>query len=568
MAQRMQREKQSSGAGMPAAPLAPNEPSRPLLASLGRWVPQIVSPRFAGRVVREAASLAGEAVRIAAGTSEVAPGKRDRRFQDGAWTTNPVYHRLMQLYLTGSAFVDKLPDLTELDWRSRERARFMLALLTEAMAPTNTVPGNPVVMRKTIETRGASLVRGARNAVQDLRAGRRLPRRSDPNAFRIGEDLAATTGAVIFRNEIMEVLQYTPSTETVRSVPLLFVSSYVNKFYVFDLDARRSFVKYCLDQGFATYLISWRDPSPEQAHWGMDAHVSALLEAIDVVTEVAGAEAINLVALCGGSTITAEALAYMAANGDRRANTATQLLAIYDSTLDESYDLLAWLPILRVIRRIRRRGLVEGRDFNLVLRLRSARAMIWPFWTAQYLMGESPGADTVLFWGDHDQNFTSGMLEDQLQLMEQRLLLQPNAVTVLGTPVDVSKVDCDTFVTGALHDYGTPWKGSVRAAEAFGGDVEFVLCDAGHVQSVLPGRRAPYARYAAGGELGQGWEHWLSTAEQRSGSWWPRWAKWLVERSPGNVPAPTALGSRRHPPMEPAPGTYVTLPPGAEMPTR
>jgi polyhydroxyalkanoate synthase len=542
------------------------EQGRPILTSIARWIPQVTSPRFLARVAREAAQLAGEAARIAVGTSDVAPRQEDGRFRDEAWTANPAYHRLMQLYLAGSEFVARLPELTEMDWRSRERAKFVMSLLTEAASPTNTIPGNPAVMRKVIETRGASLARGIRNAAQDVRAGRRLPRRSDPDHFTVGETVAATPGAVIHRTEMFEIIQYTPTTSQVRSVPMLVVSSFVNKHYVLDLDARRNFIRYCLDQGLATFLISWKDPSGAEAHWGMDAHISSLLEAIDVVTDVAGSETVSLLAVCGGTTLTAPTLAYMAANGDRRVSTATQLVAIYDATLAEPYDLLAWLPILRVLRRIERRGLVTGGDFNAILRLRNASAMVWPFWINNYLMGESPPPNEVLFWGDHDHNFTAGMLEDQLRMMEERTLIRPNAATVLGTPVDLSKVDCDTFVTGAVHDYGTPWKGSVRAAEAFGGEVEFVLCYSGHVQSILPGRRAPRARFAAGGELGRGWEHWLSTAEQRTGSWWPRWSKWMAERSPVKVPAPAELGNERHLPLDSAPGLYVTLPAGTEPP--
>jgi polyhydroxyalkanoate synthase len=511
--------------------------------------------------------LAAETVRIAAGTSEVASGKSDRRFTDEAWTTNPFYQRLMQLYLTGSAFVGKLPDLTEMDWRSRERARFGLSLLTGALSPTNTILGNPTVMRKLIRTRGATLVRGARNAAQDIRDGRRLPRRSEPDHFQIGRDVAATPGAVVYRSEMVEVIQYAPTTERVRAVPLLIVPSNFAKHYVMDLDQRRSFVQYCLNQGLATYLMSWRDPSPAQAHWGMDAQVSSILEAIDVVTNVAGSETINLISVCGSTTATAAMLGYMAANGDRRINTATQMLAIYDAVLDEPFDLLAWLPIVRVLSRLQRRGLVEGRDLSAVVRTRKADSLIWPFFVTDYLLGESPVPNAVLFWGDHDQNVPGAMISDHLMLMEQRSLMVPNAFRVLGTPVDLSKIECDTFVTGAIHDFGTPWKGSVRAAEAFGGPVEFILCDADHVRSILPGRRAPQARYTAGGELGRGWEHWLSTAQERSGSWWPLWAKWLLERTPGEVPAPVALGSRRHKPMEPAPGLYVTRPPSVE-PTR
>jgi polyhydroxyalkanoate synthase len=550
----------SSSAGNTSSEDAWSSDGGGLLGSIARSIPQLTSRRFVAGLARQGVELLGEMVRIAAGISTVAPAPGDNRFTDPGWNSNPAYRRLAQAYVAGSNFVRSLPDLADLDWKTTERVRFALSTVVDAAAPTNTLPGNPAAIRRAVKTRGTSLLRGLRSASADLAAGRRLPMRSDPEAFRVGESIAATPGAVVYRNEMFELIQYSPTTERVRAHPVLILPSHVNKHYVLDLHPRRSFVRHAVDRGLAAFCISWRNPTSAHQGWGLDAYVEQCLEALDVVTEISGGDQAHVVGTCSAAMTASALLGYLARKGDHRVATLTLLLAVIDGQQHDVDDLFSWEAVLRASRRIRRGAIVPGRDMTVLFRARRPNQMIWNFWVRNYLMGEIPPPSDVLFWSDDDQNFPSALQDDFVDLFERSALLDANAATVFGSPIDLSKVDCDSYFLAAEHDHTSPWRSAFRATDAFGGRSDFVLSLAGHVQALIAGPRNPTARFMVEGLLGSGPDHWRATAATRTGSWWRHWAAWIGERSGELVPAPPKPGSRRFPAIEPAPGRYVHQP--------
>jgi polyhydroxyalkanoate synthase subunit PhaC len=509
-------------------------------------------------VAREGGHLARELLRVAAGSSSVAPVKGDRRFTDPTWEENPVYRRVGQAYLSLAGSMDRLVDDVEKSGKDSDKARFAVTLLTSAVAPTNTLLGNPAAMKRTFETGGANLARGLRNWVGDVRHNGGMPSMADPDALQVGRDLALTPGSVVERDEVAELIQYTPTTDTVRERPVLVVPPPIGRFYFLDLRPGRSFVEYSVSRGLQPFMLSWRNPGKEQGHWDLDVYAARVFQAIDAVREITGSQDVNVIGFCAGGIINTGVLNRMAATGDDRIHTASFAVTLLDFGQRAPIQAFSSAKLLSFARaRTRRAGVIAARDMGAAFTLMRPNDLIWNYWVNNYLMGEKPPVFDILSWNADGTNLPAALHLQFLDMFETNLLAQPGAMRVLDTPVDLSTIKIPTFVTGALTDHLTPWKGCYRTTQLLSGPTTFVLSNSGHIQSLVNPPDNPKASYYTGQQPGQDSEDWLANATQQSGSWWEAWADWITMHSGAERPAPPSLGSASFEPVTKAPGDYV-----------
>ena len=511
--------------------------------------------------VKAGVGLSSEAVRIALGRSSVKPARGDGRFADPTWSENPGYRRIKQGYLAWSAAVDSVVEAADVDWRTRERARFASGILTSSLAPTNTLPGNPAALKRVIETGGGSLVSGARHFVDDLLHNRGMPKQVDASGFKVGENMAVTPGAVVYRDEVCEVLQYQPTTPTLRSRPVIMIPPPINKYYFMDLAPRRSFIEHAVAKGIPFFVISWRNPRKEHAEWGLDTYAEAVLGAIDVACEVSASDDVIALGLCAGGIITATVLSYLAARGDGRVHAVSFGVTLLDWDVPAMVGAFQSPGLLSIARRkSRRAGVLDARSLGTVFTWMRPNELVWNYWVNNYLMGKQPPAFDILAWNDDKTNLPGRLHGQFLDIFAGNLLVKAGGLEVLGTPVDLSAVKIDNYVTGGLSDHLTPWDGCYRATQLLPGHSTFVLSPTGHIQTQVSPPGNPKSHYFVGGEPGPDPHEWRATAERRAGTWWDHWVEWVAARAGDEKPAPTKLGSRRHKVLGPAPGTYVLEP--------
>jgi len=511
------------------------------------------SPGLASR----GGELAGELARVATGRSEISPARGDRRFGDPAWSANPLYRRLAQAYLVLEQAITDAVEQADVDWRTQERARFAAGILASALAPTNTLVGNPAALRRAYQTRGRSLLRGARNLLGDLAHNRGMPRQVDTRPFRLGETVGTTPGQVVFRNEVVEIVQYAPATPTVQTVPLLLVWSLVNRYYILDLAPGRSFIEFAVGRGIPVFVTSWRNPTRAQAHWDLDTYAQALLSAMDVVREISGSERTGTIGLCAGGQLLAATLAHLAAMGEDRVAYACFGVSQLDMSVPSATGILLHPAVTEAARAVSMAsGVVDGRDIAAVFSWLRPNDLVWNYWVNNYLMGQDPPAFDVLAWNNDTTRIAGGVQRDLVEIAEHNLLAEPAGCTLLGVPVDLSKVTVDSYVIGAETDHLVPWHGSYRTTQLLGGESTFVLSGGGHIQHLVNPPGSPKARYRTGPAPGPDPQAWLAQTTAHEGSWWDHWADWVSERSGPLRPARRA-GSRSHRPIEPAPGRYV-----------
>jgi polyhydroxyalkanoate synthase len=514
-----------------------------------------------GPLAREAARLGRDTLRIARGTDEIAPAPRDKRFADPTWSLHPGYRRLAQSYLTLTGSVQNLVDAYEAggaDWREVEQARFFLNAFTSALSPTNTLLGNPAAVKRAFETGGRSVLRGMGHMLHDLRHNGGLPAQVDRSAFTVGKDLGISPGAVVHRDEVIELIEYAPTTARVRQRPLVIVPPPIGRFYFLDLQPGRSLVEYAVSQGLRVFMISWRNPTSEQADWGLDTYAGAVVDAIDVAREVTDSPDVTTLGLCAGGQIMTTALNHLAATGDDRVHAAGYAVTLLDFSSRAPLGAFSGPRLLeRARKNSRRHGVISAREMGSVFSWMRPDDLIFNYVVNQWLMGEDPPAFDILAWNADGTNLPARLHEQFLEIFGKNALVRAGALRVLGTPVHLSRITVPTFVSGALTDHLTPWDGCYRTTQLLSGPSTFVLSYSGHIQSLVNPPGNPKAHYWTGGEPGPDPHAWRASAERHTGSWWEPWAEWMLERSGDEVPAPTAQGSAVHPPLQPAPGSYV-----------
>src|SRR5579862_1889205 len=425
-------------------------------------------------VAREAGRLGVELARIAWGRSDVAPAKGDRRFTDPAWTSNPMFRMIGQSYLASAQALDRVVEsMGEGRGSTRaEQARFAATIVASAAAPTNFLATNPAALKRAFETGGMSLARGARNFARDVRRNGAMPSMIEPGAFEVGRDLAVTPGAVVARDAVAEVLQYAPATDKVFARPVLIVPPPIGRFYFLDLRPGRSFAEYAASRDLQTFMLSWRNPTPAQGHWDLDTYAAAVSSAIDTICEISGSPDVNLIGFCAGGIIATALLNHLAATGDDRVHSMSYAVTLLDFGLPAPITAFSGRGLVAYAgRRSRRKGIITARQMGSAFTWMRPDDLVFNYWVNNYLMGEPPPAFDILAWNADGTNLPGALHGQFLDIFAGNLLTRPGGLTVLGTPVNLGSIKIPTFVTGAITDHLTPWKGCYQTTQLLSGDM-------------------------------------------------------------------------------------------------
>jgi polyhydroxyalkanoate synthase len=511
-------------------------------------------------IARRASSLGTELGRVAAGRSQQAPAKGDRRFGDSAWEQNWLLHRVMQGYLAVGETVDGVISDAQLDWQTERQARFAAANVLDALAPTNFPLSNPAVLRAIVDEGGANLPRGAKRFAADVSWPPRLPQSVDTEGFEIGRNIAASRGSVVLRTEVFELIQYKPTTPEVRELPVLLVPPTINKYYVLDLAPGRSVVEYLVGSGQQVFVISWRNPGEAQGHFDFDTYADAVLEARQAVAEITGQSKVHLNASCSGGIITAGALGHLAAeNGTSDVASLTLFVCALDN--ERSGDIGALTSreaAAAAVAESARRGYLDGQALAGVFAWLRPNDMVWNYVVNNYLLGKKPPAFDVLYWNQDTVRLAAGLHRDFVHLALDNSLARPGGAEVLDSPVDLGRVELDSYIVAGIKDHIVPWENAYRATQLLGGEQRFVLSTSGHIQAMVnPPSPESRSSYRVAGEHPADPQEFLDQAAKVPGSWWPDYVEWLGERSGKMRPAPTKLGGGGHRALGKAPGTYV-----------
>ena len=494
----------------------------------------------------------------------VAPAPGDKRFRDSEWQTNPFFDFVKQSYLiAANAMVKMSAETPDLEPHQARKAAFYVKQFADAFAPTNFVATNPEVLRTTLETGGRNLVDGLRHLLEDFDPvhGTIKPRMVDDSQFELGENVAISPGKVVCRNELMELIQYEPSTERVKRRPLLIIPPWINKFYILDLQPKNSFIRWAVGQGHTVFVISWVNPGPELKDKDFEDYVfGGPLAALDAMTRVTGETSFNVIGYCIGGTLLGAALAWLRAQGDTRVASATFFTALLD--FSEVGDLSVFIDdaqIKNIEESTQARGFLEGREMAAAFNMIRANDLIWSFVVNNYLLGRSPAAFDLLFWNSDSTRMPARMLSTYLRRMyRDNALREPGGITIRGEPVDLRLIDIPVCFVSAVEDHIAPWKSTYLGAQTLGGPVNFILGKAGHVAGIInpPGPKA-YDHYTGGpiGKLGP--DAWLEAATLQKGSWWETWERWVGQYAGGDVTARKAGGKVKT--LGDAPGSYVRV---------
>jgi len=518
---------------------------------------------------RALTEIALRAMSAAGGSTEplpavASPEPNDRRFAAEAWSTNPYFDALKQAYLLASkAVLEAVESAEGIDEATRRRIRFFTKQLLDAMSPTNVPWLNPEVVAETLRTGGANLQAGMRNAMTDLRENEGRPALVDERAFTVGGNVATTPGNVVYRNELIELIEYTPTTAEVSARPLVIVPPWINKFYILDLQPANSFIGFALESGRRTYVVSWRNPDASLRHLSWADYLRlGPLTAVRVAAQIAESTDVDLIGYCIGGTLCATLLAYLERIGSPLVHTATFFAALVDfSDPGEVSAFLTEEGLATIEARMAEKGYLSGREMADTFNLLRANDLIWSVAVNRWFLGKDPPAFDLLYWNSDATRVPATCHSYYLQHMYVRNeLVRPDALEVDGVPIDLRRIRIPVYCVAAAEDHIAPWRSVYAMRQLFGGETTFRLAAAGHIAGIIspPGKKkATWSGAAPGATAPPAPDEWLAGVSRHEGSWWPDWAAWLAERSPERVPAPPAPGSARYQPLGAAPGRYV-----------
>jgi polyhydroxyalkanoate synthase len=511
------------------------------------------------RVAHRATVLAGELARVGLGRSTATALPTDRRFSDPAWAANPLLRRLVQAYLAAGQSAEALVADAELGWRDAEQLRLLTDNLVQALAPSNQPLTSPAFWKALVDSGGGSILRGTRQLAADLAMPPRVPSMVAADAFEVGADLAVTPGAVVLRTPVFELLQYRPRTPKVRRVPLLVVPPTINKYYIVDLAPGRSLVEYLVRSGQQVFVISWRNPDARHRDWDADTYGQAILEALAATRRICRVDRSLLLGLCSGGILTAMALAHLAATGQRERVAGFGLaVAVLDQARAGTAAAALDAGAARVaVAASAARGYLDGRTLAEVFAWLRPGDLIWPYWVNNYLAGRTPPPFDILYWNADTTRMTVGLHRDLMGLAVGNALTRPDAAAMLGSPVDLAKVDTDAYIVAGVADHLCPWQACYHSTQLLGGRSRFVLSSGGHIASMVNPPGNPKASFRTAPDNPPDPADWLAGATTEAGSWWPDFVGWLEQRGGGDKPRPRRLGAAGLPPLDPAPGTYV-----------
>ena len=510
-------------------------------------------------VAKEMPWLAEERAKIALGKSDIAFDKRDKRFADEAWRTVPYFRMLGQSYRLFEMWMERMYQSVEGSWQDKARARFAADVITAALAPTNYLGTNPEAMKKAVETGGLSLVRGAQNMLHDMAKGG-MPSMIDRKQFIVGKDIACTPGAVVYRDEMFELLQYAPATPKVHSIPVLMIPPQINRYYVLDLAPGRSLVEFAVSQGLQVFMIVWRNPNSQRGDgkWGLNEYLAAEERANEVVKKITRSEKINLLGLCAGGITLSYVLAHLAAIGDESAGAATFVVTMLTGDKPNVVGMLDTGQARTALEQAAaKEEIVPGSALRSLFAMLRPNDLVFNYLVSGWLKGESPAPFDVLAWNDDATRTTAKFA------LESPPSWPWTGGTATGRPYSASRPTsarspATAYHVGGLTDHITAWRACYDTAHLVGGsDKEMTLIRSGHIQSVVyPADSTRYDRWY-GPPTATDPDEWLKTATLEHGSWWRPWTEWLIARSGPEKAARATLGNRQYPPLAEAPGTYV-----------
>ena len=490
------------------------------------------------------------------------PAAGDRRFKDAAWQESTLFDYIKQSYLLTARWLQStVRQVDGLDDKTARKIDFYTRQFVDAMAPSNFVMTNPEVLRATIDSGGENLVNGLKHVLEDLERGkgRLMIRMTDLAAFKVGENIAVTPGKVVYQNDLMQLIQYVPTTDKVQRRPLLIIPPWINKYYILDLRPDNSFVKWATSQGHTVFVISWVNPDEKLAQKQFEDYMlEGPLAALDAIEQATGEREANVIGYCLGGTLLAATLAYMKAKGDDRIKSATYFVTMTDFA--EAGELSVFIDAEQLgalENRMREHGYLEGSDMATTFNMLRANDLIWSFVVNNYLLGKDPFPFDLLYWNSDSTRMPAAMHAYYLRNMYQdNKLIEPGALTLAGVPIDLRKIKTPSFLLSTKEDHIAPWKSTYAATQIYAGPVKFVLAASGHIAGVInPPGKSKYGHWE-NEKLPKSPDDWLTAAKYVEGSWWPSWEKWVGKYAGGEVDA-RQPGNGKLKAIEDAPGSYV-----------
>ena len=492
----------------------------------------------------------------------VAPERGDRRFQDAAWNENVLFDYIKQSYLLSARWMQStVNEVNDLDDKTARKVDFYTRQFVDAMAPSNFVMTNPEVLRTTMESGGENLVKGLTNLLDDLERGKgKLAiKMTDTTAFKVGENIATTPGKIVYQNDLMQLIQYAPTTEQVHKRPLLIVPPWINKYYILDLRPKNSFIKWAVEQGLTVFVVSWVNPDESLAAKTFEDYMlEGPLAALEAIEKATGETEVNAIGYCLGGTLLASTLSYMDVKGDERIKSATFFTTMTD--FSEAGELSVFIDeeqLAALETQMGEKGYLEGASMATTFNMLRANDLIWSFVVNNYLMGKDPFPFDLLYWNSDSTRMPAAMHIFYLRNMDQEnRLVEPGGITLDGVPIDLSRVKIPSFFLSTREDHIAPWKSTYAATRIFQGPVDFCLSASGHIAGVVNPPDANKYCYWTNAKVPKSSDAWLKSAEQHDGSWWPEWYKWIAKHSGPKVKArePGKNGLKA---IEDAPGSYV-----------
>ena len=490
---------------------------------------------------------------------KVAPEPGDRRFSAPEWRESPVYDYLHQAYLLNTQYLKELVEVmpTE-DDKSRNKMRFLARQITDALAPSNFAATNPEFIKIALETKGKSITEGINHLIADFEKGRITM--TDESVFEVGKNIATTAGAVVFENELMQLIQYAPLTPKVGTRPLVVVPPCINKFYIMDLQPDNSLIRYMVDQGNTVFLVSWRNPKEDQGNRTWDDYLEhGPIAALHVAKEICRTSQVNALGFCVGGTILTSALAVLRARGEDIVSSLTLLTTLLD--FSDTGEIGLFIDEQGLAAReatIGKGGLLPARDLQNTFSFLRANDLVWNYVTSKYLKGEKPPAFDLLYWNADSTNLPGPFACWYMRnLYHDNNLRVPGKLEMCGARIDIGRLDMPVYLLATREDHIVPWQSAYQSTRLLGGKVRFVLGASGHIAGVINPAAKNKRSYWVNPDVKVDAEAWLAVAEEKKGSWWTDWAAWLKPLA-GDERSPRAkLGNAKYKPIEPAPGRYV-----------
>ena len=487
-----------------------------------------------------------------------APG--DKRFTHAAWNQNPALNSMKQAYLLATnALLGSIEQTEALDPKTVKRARFFAKQFADAMSPSNFAFFNPLVIEETLRTGGENLARGMRNLIEDIQENDGKPALVDKSAFKVGENVGVSSGRVVFRNELAELIQYDPTTPQVYAKPVLIVPPWINKFYILDLQPENSFIKHLVDGGYTTFVISWRNPDASMRNTSMEDYLmQGPMACAKVAAEICATDDVNLVSYCIGGTLSAMMLAYLAKKDDHRINAATFLASLTDFSDTGEIDAFLGEDALAYIeKKMGERGYLDASEMSDSFNMLRSNDLIWSVAVNRYLLGKDAPAFDLLYWNSDSTRMPEAMHKYYLRNMYiDNSLVKPNTLSIDGVPIDLGAIKNDTYCVATMEDHIAPWRSVYTMTQNFGGKVQFVLGHSGHIAGIVNPPEKKKGFWWGNTQTPADTNAWFTAAQKHEGSWWSDWYPWLAQRSGDKVDA-RQPGNEKYPAQEPAPGTYV-----------